>query len=95
MNFLRQFFSGDQSRYAGTALRVGRRTGVAEAQAIGPTARSRSSRASPGTGELQAASMTEAPNRSMVSTACVKLSPGTPTCNQVTPTAASFSSADW
>ena len=35
MNFLRQFFSGDQSRYAGTALRVGRRSGVAEAQAIG------------------------------------------------------------
>ena len=35
VNFLRQFFSGDQSRYAGTALRVGRRSGVAEAQAIG------------------------------------------------------------
>ena len=35
VNFLRQFFSGDQSRYVGTALRVGRRTGVAEAQAIG------------------------------------------------------------
>ena len=35
VNFLRQFFSGDQSRYVGTALRVGRRSGVAEAQAIG------------------------------------------------------------
>jgi uncharacterized protein (TIGR00369 family) len=35
VNFLRQFVSGDQSRYAGTALRVGRRSGVAEAQAIG------------------------------------------------------------
>ena len=35
VNFLRQFFSGDQSRYVGTALRVGRRSGVAEAQAVG------------------------------------------------------------
>jgi uncharacterized protein (TIGR00369 family) len=35
VNYLRQFFSGDQSRYTGTALRVGRRSGVAEAQAIG------------------------------------------------------------
>jgi uncharacterized protein (TIGR00369 family) len=35
VNFLRQFFSGGQSRYAGTALRVGRRSGVADAQAIG------------------------------------------------------------
>jgi uncharacterized protein (TIGR00369 family) len=35
VNFLRQFFSGDQSRYAATALRIGRRSGVAEAQAIG------------------------------------------------------------
>ena len=35
VNFLRQFFSGDDSRYVGTALRVGRRSGVAEAQAIG------------------------------------------------------------
>jgi acyl-coenzyme A thioesterase PaaI-like protein len=35
VNFLRQFFSGDRSRYAGTALRIGRRSGVAEAQAIG------------------------------------------------------------
>jgi acyl-coenzyme A thioesterase PaaI-like protein len=34
-NFLRQFFAGDQSRYVGTALRVGRRTGVAESKAIG------------------------------------------------------------
>ena len=35
VNFLRQFFSGDDSRYVGTALRVGRRSGVADAQAIG------------------------------------------------------------
>jgi uncharacterized protein (TIGR00369 family) len=35
VNFLRQFFAGGQSRYVGTALRVGRRSGVAEAQAIG------------------------------------------------------------
>lgn len=35
VNFLRQFFSGDESRYVGTALRVGRRSGVADAQAIG------------------------------------------------------------
>jgi acyl-coenzyme A thioesterase PaaI-like protein len=36
VNFLRQFRSGPESRYAGTALRVGRSTGVAEAQAVGP-----------------------------------------------------------
>lgn len=35
MNLLRQFFAGDQSRYVGTALRVGPRTGVAESKAIG------------------------------------------------------------
>jgi uncharacterized protein (TIGR00369 family) len=35
VNFLRQFFAGGQSRYVGTALRVGRRSGVADAQAIG------------------------------------------------------------
>ncbi|GLP78845.1 PaaI family thioesterase [Mycobacterium antarcticum] len=35
VNFLRQFFAGDQSRYVGTALRVGRRSGVADAQAVG------------------------------------------------------------
>lgn len=35
VNFLRQFFSGAESRYVGTALRVGRRTGVAESEAIG------------------------------------------------------------
>lgn len=35
VNFLRQFIAGGESRYAGTALRVGRRSGVAEAQAIG------------------------------------------------------------
>ena len=36
VNYLRPFFSGGESRYVGTALRVGRRSGVAEAQALGP-----------------------------------------------------------
>ncbi|MGZ8714901.1 MAG: PaaI family thioesterase, partial [Mycobacterium sp.] len=40
VNFIRQFFStrqgGPESRYVGTALRVGRRSGIGEAQAIGP-----------------------------------------------------------
>ncbi|MEO3759877.1 PaaI family thioesterase [Mycobacterium sp. B14F4] len=36
VNFLRPFHSGAESRYVGTALRVGRSTGVAEAQAGGP-----------------------------------------------------------
>jgi uncharacterized protein (TIGR00369 family) len=36
VNFLRPFHSGAESRYAGAALRVGRSTGVGEAQAIGP-----------------------------------------------------------
>jgi uncharacterized protein (TIGR00369 family) len=35
VNFLRPFFAGEQSRYVGTALRVGRGTAVGEAQAIG------------------------------------------------------------
>ena len=35
VNYLRQFVSGGESRYVGTALRVGRRSGVAEAQAVG------------------------------------------------------------
>ena len=35
INFLRQFRSGPESRYVGTALRVGRSSGVAEAQAVG------------------------------------------------------------
>jgi uncharacterized protein (TIGR00369 family) len=35
VNFLRQFVSGSESRYAATVLRVGRRSGVAEAQAVG------------------------------------------------------------
>jgi acyl-coenzyme A thioesterase PaaI-like protein len=35
VNFLRRFFSGDGSRYVGTALRVGRRSGAADAQAVG------------------------------------------------------------
>jgi uncharacterized protein (TIGR00369 family) len=39
VNFLRQFVSGDQSRYTGTALRVGRRSGVAEAEAVGADGR--------------------------------------------------------
>ena len=35
VNFMRQFVSGGQSRYIGTSLRTGRRSGLAEAQAIG------------------------------------------------------------
>lgn len=35
VNFLRQFLAGGESRYVGTPLRVGRRSGVADAQAIG------------------------------------------------------------
>lgn len=35
VNFLRQFSSGSESRYTGTALRIGRRSGVADAQAVG------------------------------------------------------------
>ncbi|MBW8710401.1 MAG: hypothetical protein JF631_04805 [Mycobacterium sp.] len=35
LNFLREFRSGPESRYVGTALRVGRGSGVAEAQAVG------------------------------------------------------------
>jgi uncharacterized protein (TIGR00369 family) len=34
VNFVRPFFAGSTSRYVGTALRVGRTTGVADAQAI-------------------------------------------------------------
>lgn len=36
VNYLRPFFSGGESRYVGSVLRVGRRSGVAEAQAVGP-----------------------------------------------------------
>jgi uncharacterized protein (TIGR00369 family) len=36
VNFLRQFRSGPESRYVGMSLRVGRSTGVGEAQAVGP-----------------------------------------------------------
>jgi hypothetical protein len=39
----------------------------------------------------QLASITRVRNRSMVSVACATLSPGNPTCSQVTPSAASFS----
>ncbi len=35
VNFLRPFFAGDQSRYEGTALRVGRNSAVGDAQAVG------------------------------------------------------------
>jgi uncharacterized protein (TIGR00369 family) len=35
VNFLRPFFAGSESRYEGTALRVGRHTAVGDAQAIG------------------------------------------------------------
>ena len=34
--FVRQFRSSPESRYVGTALRVGRSSGIAEAQAVGP-----------------------------------------------------------
>ena len=36
VNFVRQFRGSPESRYVGTALRVGRRSGLGEAQAIGP-----------------------------------------------------------
>jgi uncharacterized protein (TIGR00369 family) len=39
VNFLRQFVAGDQSRYEAAVLRVGRRTGVADAQAVGADGR--------------------------------------------------------
>ncbi|WP_459953169.1 PaaI family thioesterase [Mycobacterium avium] len=35
VNFLRPFFAGGESRYEGTPLRVGRNTGVGDAQAVG------------------------------------------------------------
>jgi uncharacterized protein (TIGR00369 family) len=35
VNFLRPFFAGDESRYKGTRLRVGRSTAVGDAQALG------------------------------------------------------------
>lgn len=35
VNFLRQFLAGGESRYVGTPLRIGRRSAVADAQAIG------------------------------------------------------------
>lgn len=35
VNFLRQFFAGNQSHYTATALRIGRRSGVADARAVG------------------------------------------------------------
>lgn len=35
VNFLRPFFAGDQSRYEGTALRIGRNSAVGDAQAVG------------------------------------------------------------
>jgi acyl-coenzyme A thioesterase PaaI-like protein len=36
VNFVRQFHSGPESRYVGTALRVGRSSAIGEAQAVGP-----------------------------------------------------------
>ena len=39
VNFLRPVLAGSESRYVGTALRIGRRSGVAEAQAIGADGR--------------------------------------------------------
>jgi uncharacterized protein (TIGR00369 family) len=35
VNFVRPFMAGSTSRYIGTPLRVGRTTGIADAQAIG------------------------------------------------------------
>jgi uncharacterized protein (TIGR00369 family) len=35
VNYLRPFFGGGESRYVGTVLRVGSRSGVADAQAVG------------------------------------------------------------
>jgi acyl-coenzyme A thioesterase PaaI-like protein len=35
VNFLRPFFAGGESRYEGTRLRVGRRTAIGDAQALG------------------------------------------------------------
>jgi uncharacterized protein (TIGR00369 family) len=39
VNFVRPFLSSDQSRYVGTPLRVGRSSGIADAQAIGADGR--------------------------------------------------------
>jgi acyl-coenzyme A thioesterase PaaI-like protein len=39
VNFLRQFLAGDESRYEATPLRVGRRSGVADAEAVGADGR--------------------------------------------------------
>lgn len=39
----------------------------------------------------QRAWMTDLPKRSIVSSRCARLSPGSPTCSQVTPSAACFS----
>lgn len=36
VNYLRQFRSGPESHYVGTALRVGRSSGIAESHAVGP-----------------------------------------------------------
>jgi uncharacterized protein (TIGR00369 family) len=35
VNFLRPFFAGAQSRYEGTALRIGRNSAIGDAQAVG------------------------------------------------------------
>lgn len=35
VNFLRPFFAGSQSRYEGTALRIGRNSAIGDAQAVG------------------------------------------------------------
>jgi uncharacterized protein (TIGR00369 family) len=39
VNFLRPFFAGQDSRYMGAPLRIGRRTAVADAQAVGDDGR--------------------------------------------------------
>jgi uncharacterized protein (TIGR00369 family) len=39
VNFVRPFFAGDESRYEGTRLRVGRSTAIGDAQALGDDAK--------------------------------------------------------
>lgn len=51
VNFLCQFRTSPESRYVGTALRVGRGSAVAEARRSAMTARWRSSHASPPTSD--------------------------------------------
>ena len=52
MNYLRPLFSGGEARYVATALRVGRRSGVAETQAVGADGEVALSGASPLTPDI-------------------------------------------